>query len=115
MPTFIAQGRFTTDAVEGMMQTPEDRTEPVTKLFQAFGGKLVSWYLTSGEYDWLLIVEAPNQEAILPAAMVAAGGGGVSDIKTFAAFTGQEAKVMFEKAGHAASQFKSAGRPAPST
>ena len=58
MPTFIAQGRFTADAVKGMMQTPEDRTEPVTKLFQAFGGKLVSWYLTSGEYDWLLIVEA---------------------------------------------------------
>jgi uncharacterized protein with GYD domain len=115
MPTFIAQGRFTADAVKGMMQTPEDRTEPVTKLFQAFGGKLVSWYLTSGEYDWLLIVEAPNQEAILPAAIVAAAGGSVSDIKTFAAFNGQEAKAMFEKAGHAASQFKSAGRPAPST
>ena len=112
---FIAQGRFTADAVKGMMQTPEDRTEPVTKLFQAFGGKLVSWYLTSGEYDWLLIVEAPNQEAILPAAIVAAAGGSVSDIKTFAAFNGQEAKAMFEKAGHAASQFKSAGRPAPST
>ena len=115
MPMFIAQGRFTADAVKGMMQTPEDRTEPVTKLFQAFGGKLVSWYLTSGEYDWLLIVEAPNQEAILPAAIVAAAGGSVSDIKTFAAFNGQEAKAMFEKAGHAASQFKSAGRPAPST
>lgn len=113
MPTFIAQGRFTGEAVKGMLQTPEDRTEPVRKLFEAFGGKLVSWYLTSGEYDWLLIVEAPSQEAVLPAAMVAAGGGGVSDIKTFAAYSGPETKAMFEKAGRAASKFKSAGRPAP--
>ena len=111
MATFIAQGRFTRDAVKGMLQTPEDRTEPVAKLFEAMGAKLVSWYMTSGEYDWLLIVEAPSQDVVIAAAIVATGGGGVGDIKTLAAFSGAEMKGMFEKASHAVSKFKSAGRP----
>ncbi len=113
MPTFIAQGRFTGEAVKGMLQTPEDRTEPVAKLFEAMGAKLISWYLTSGEYDWLLIVEAPGPDVVMAAAIVATGGGGVTGIKTSAAFSGPETKTMFEKAGRAASKFKSAGRPAP--
>jgi uncharacterized protein with GYD domain len=111
-PTFIAQGRFTKDAVKGMMQSPEDRTEPVGHLFEALGARLVSWYMTSGEYDWLLIVEAPSQDVVMQAAIVATGGGGVGDIKTCAAFTGQEARTMFEKANRVASQFKSAGQVA---
>ena len=61
MPTFIAQGRFTRDSVRGMLQTPEDRTEPVAKLFESLGAKLISWYMTAGDYDWMLIVEAPDQ------------------------------------------------------
>lgn len=113
MPTFIAQGRFTKDAVKGMLQTPEDRAEPVARLFEGLGAKLVSWYMTTGENDWLLVVEAPSQETVVQAAIVAAGGGGVTDIKTCAAFTGAEAKAMFEKANRVASSFKSAGQASP--
>lgn len=114
MPTFIAQGRFTGEAVRGMLQTPEDRTGPVARLFESLGAKLVGWYMTSGEYDWLLIVEAPSHDVVVSAAVAATAGGGVRDIKTFAAWTGRDSMAVFQKAQSAAPGFKSAGRPAPS-
>ena len=34
MPTFIGYGRFTREAMRGILQTFEDRIEPVSKLFE---------------------------------------------------------------------------------
>jgi hypothetical protein len=48
MPIYISRGRFTTDAVKGMMANPENREEAVSALFKSVGGKLISWYLTFG-------------------------------------------------------------------
>jgi GYD domain len=56
MPIFISQGRYSQEAMRGMVKTPEDRTEAVSKLIEAAGGKLLALYVTFGEYDWLLIV-----------------------------------------------------------
>ena len=115
MPLYIAQGRFTRDAVKGMLQTPESRTESVARLFEMVGGRLISWYMTTGDYDWIVIVEAPSPEVTVAAAIAATGGGGVGDIKTMMAFDGAEAMALFEKAQDAARRFKSAGQPASGT
>ena len=113
MPIFIAQGRFTGEAVRGMLQTPEDRTQPVARLFEDLGARLVGWYMTSGDHDWLLIVETPSQDVVVSAAIAATSGGGVRDIKTIAAWSGQESIAMFQRAQSVAPGFKSARRPAP--
>lgn len=109
MPTFIAQGCWTKDAVQGMTRDPEDRFEPVAKLFEALGGRLLHWYMTTGEYDWLVIAEAPSHDVMVAAAAASLAGGGTSGIKTAAAFTAPEAKTIFENAGRVASAFKSPG------
>lgn len=111
MPTYICQGRFTREAVRGMMSTPEDRTGPVSKLMEGIGGKLLSYYITFGEYDWLLVCEAPNEQAVTAAVIAASAGGGVADIKTTVAMTGPEAMQAFQAARDLASSFKSAGQP----
>jgi len=41
MPTYICQGRFTREAMRGMMSTTEDRTGPVSKLIEGVGGRLL--------------------------------------------------------------------------
>ena len=109
MPTFIAQGCWTKEAVQGMTQTPEDRTEAVSKLFESLGGRLLQWYMTTGEYDWLIIVEAPGQDVVTAAAAASLAGGGTSGIRTCAAFSAPEAKAIFESAGRVAGAFKSPG------
>ena len=42
MPIYIFQGRYTREALEGMVARPEDRTEASAKLLEAAGGKLLS-------------------------------------------------------------------------
>ena len=46
MPIYISRGRFTSDAVKGMLAKPENREEAVAKLFKSVGGRLIGWYLT---------------------------------------------------------------------
>ena len=37
MPIYISRGRFTSDAVKGMVAKPENREEAVSKLFESVG------------------------------------------------------------------------------
>ena len=62
MTIYISQGRYTPAAIKGMSAKPEDRSEAVAELFAAAGGRLISWYLTLGPYDWLIIAEAPHDD-----------------------------------------------------
>src|SRR5829696_10457668 len=110
MPTYICQGRYSREAIQGMIRSPEDRTQVVAKLMKGVGGKLLSYYVTFGEYDWLLIPEAPNEQAISAAVLTAAAGGSVTDLRTTVAMTPAQAKQAFTKAGELAGSFKSAGQ-----
>jgi uncharacterized protein with GYD domain len=109
MPIFITQGRFTRDAMAGMTARPEDRAQVVGKLAKAAGGKLLSYYFTFGEYDFLLIMEGPDEQTMAAALIVAASTGGVTDLKTTLAITSADAKKAFAAAGGIVASFRPAG------
>ena len=108
MTTFITQARFTKEGFNGMIAAPEDRAEIVSRLIAEVGGKLIAYYLTSGEYDILLIFEGPSYEDTVPALIVAAAESGVADLKTVTALTSSEMKTAFVKAGPIAASYRSA-------
>ena len=108
MTTFITQARFTKDGLNRMIAAPEDRAEIVGRLIGQVGGKLIAYYLTSGEYDILLIFEGPSYEDTVPALIVAAAESGVADLKTVTALTLSEMKSAFVKAGPIAASYRSA-------
>jgi uncharacterized protein with GYD domain len=110
MPIYISRGRFTSDAVKGMLAKPENREEAVAKLFESVGGRLIGWYLTFGHHDWLVIAEFPDEKAAASAILAAAAGGSLSEIETTVAMTAKDAHATFESAGKAAKGFRSAGR-----
>jgi uncharacterized protein with GYD domain len=110
MPIYISRGRFTSDAVKGMLAKPENREEAVAKLFKSVGGRLIGWYLTFGRHDWMAIGEFPDEKAAASAILAAAAGGSLSDIETTVAMTAKDAHATFETAGKAAKDFRSAGR-----
>jgi uncharacterized protein with GYD domain len=110
MPIYISRGRFTSDAVKGMLAKPEDREKAVAKLFKSVGGTLIGWYLTFGRHDWLAIGEFPDEKAAACAILAAAAGGSLSEIETTVAMTAKDAAATFEAAGKAARSFRSAGR-----
>ncbi len=109
MSIYITQGRFTEQAMKGMLGKPEDRGPEVQKLVEAAGGKFIAYYMTMGEYDFLLITEGQGEEDVLAALVVAGAGGGVTNLKTTQAFTTATGKKVFERAGKIAAGFRSAG------
>ena len=109
MPIYITQGRYTRDAIKGMIVKPEDRADQVSRLLSKAGGKLIGYYLTFGEYDFLSIAEAPNDTQMAAVLLAAGSGGGVTDLRTTVAMTSVEAKGAFAAASDLAPGFKSAG------
>ena len=114
MPIYICQGRYTANALKGMTTHPEDRSQTVRRLFRTGGGKLISWYLTFGEYDWMVIAEMPDERAMLSAVIAAAEGGSLTDLKTTIALTADETVQAFQEASRLRASFKSAGQDGPS-
>jgi len=109
MPLFITQGNYTQQSFKGLIAKPEDRTREVAKLIAGVGGKLHAMYLTFGEYDFLLVAEAPDEKAMASALLAAASGGGVAHLKTTLAMSAADGKSAFAAAGKLAASFRSAG------
>ncbi len=76
-------------------------------LLSKAGGRLLGYYPTLGEYDFMAIAEAPN-DTQMAAVLLAVGRGG-TEIKTTVAMTSIEARGAFAAASDLASGFKSAG------
>ena len=109
MPTFITQGRYTPEAIRGMLSNPdEDRAASLAQLFAASGGKLLSYYMTFGDYDFVVVSEGPY-EGVAPSTIVTAASGSVTDLKTTIAVPATEMKTLLAKAGKLATGFKPAG------
>jgi uncharacterized protein with GYD domain len=109
MPTYITQGRYTREAIKGMLVKPEDRADAVSRLMSKAGGKLIGYYLTFGEYDFLVIAEMPGETQMAAALLAAGSGGGVTGLRTTLAMTSVEAKGAFAAASDLAPSFRSAG------
>ncbi len=107
---FITQGRYTGEAMAGMVAKPEDRAKEAKRLLEAAGGKFIASYFTFGEYDFLVISEFDDIAAITPALIAAAAGGSLSGMKTTVAMEWSAGKEAFGKAGKLAKGFRSAGR-----
>ncbi len=109
MSIFITQGNYSEQAMKGMVDNPEDRLGAVTGLMESVGAKLLQYYVTTGEYDFLVVTEADNLSDVVAGLMVAASTGGTTNLKTIQAMTTQEAKQAMEKANNARAGFKAAG------
>ena len=108
---FITQGRYTQSAMKGMIANPEDRSEQARALFERAGAKMLAYYVTLGEYDFLIITEGEaDLQAFMSAAAAAGASGGVSDLKTIVAMPASDMKGAFEKAKASASQYQGPGQ-----
>lgn len=106
----VTRGRFTHDYLKGLLAAPEDREAAVRKVIEAAGGKVISFYVTTGDADFLLISEANDGETIIAALMAAAAAGTISDVSSGRAWTGAEFKTIMEKASKASSAYRAPGK-----
>lgn len=110
MAIYITQGNYTEQSVKGMVEQPEDRLKAVKELMESIGATLIQYYVTTGEYDFMVIAETDNLTDLMAGLMVVGASGSVTKIKTIQAITTQEAKMAMKKANAIASDFKAAGQ-----
>ena len=99
MSKFIVTGSYSAAAMKGMIAHPSDRETATRALVEAAGGKLVTYLLTTGDNDFLMIVETDDVRKMLPALMVAGASGSVNGLKTVQAFTSAEFTAAQNAAG----------------
>jgi uncharacterized protein with GYD domain len=76
MPTYISLIQYTTKGIEGIKDSPK-RLDAARKAFEEAGAKLKDFYLVMGEYDIVIIVEAPNDEVVARINLLLAAKGSV--------------------------------------
>lgn len=90
MPRYITLIRYTQQGIETFKDL-EGRLEETRRVGEASGAQLVDFYLTMGQYDAVVVSEAPDDETIAKLALAAGGRGNVRT-ETLRAFTEDEAK-----------------------
>ncbi len=63
MPTYILLSKLTSEGRKTIREKPE-RLKEVNKEIEAWGAKVIMQYSLLGPYDFLNIVDAPNNDAI---------------------------------------------------
>ena len=90
METYIILANYTKQGIKNIKDSP-GRIEEARKAVEDAGGKWLGWYLTMGRYDFVVMAQAPNAEAVA-ALMLATGAQGNVSTETLRAFPEDEFK-----------------------
>lgn len=63
MPIYVLLSTLTSEGRKTLKERPE-RIKEVNKEIEAFGAKVIQQFAVLGRYDFVNIVEAPNNEAV---------------------------------------------------
>jgi uncharacterized protein with GYD domain len=92
MATYIVLLRYTQQGVEKIKESPA-RLDAAKKAFRAMGAELKQWYLVMGQYDAVVVSEAPDDETAAKLAL-AIGSLGSIRTETLRAFTEDEYRKL---------------------
>jgi uncharacterized protein with GYD domain len=88
MSTYIMLGRFTQQGIETIKEVPT-RDAVAEQTIQAMGAELKGLYYVMGQYDFVAIIEAPDDETVAKL-VIAIGSLGNVRTETLRAYTGDE-------------------------
>jgi len=94
MPTYISLVNLTDQGVRTMKDLPR-RLQNADETFRSMGAELKEVYLVMGEYDYIVVAEAPDDQTMARVALAVAGQGNVRT-QTFRAFDRQETLRLVE-------------------
>jgi uncharacterized protein with GYD domain len=88
VPTYIALARWTNQGLQKIQESPS-RLDAARKAFEAAGIKLKEFYMVMGQYDTVIVVEAPDDTTLAKATLALASKGNLQT-ETLRAFTEDE-------------------------
>jgi uncharacterized protein with GYD domain len=99
MPLYMTQFSYSAEAWAALARKPENRKEAVSRLCQQLGGRLSALYYCFGEYDGVLIAEAPDEVTVTAILISAIAPGHVRATKTTVLLTPEQAVEAMRRAG----------------
>ena len=95
--------------MKGLISSPENRKEVVSKLFEAAGGTLVDAWMSFGEYDIIVLSEFEDHVDAAAVAMAIGSSGSLSNLKTTVLISMTDAVDAMKKAGNITGAYKTPG------
>jgi len=92
MKTYVILLNYTEQGIKNLKESPS-RLDAARKAAEAMGGKLKEWYLVMGQYDAVVVAEAPNDE-VVTRLMLTIGALGNVRTQTLSAFTEAEYRKL---------------------
>jgi uncharacterized protein with GYD domain len=92
MPTYISLLNWTQQGIQTVREAPA-RLDAGKQAIKAAGGELKGFYLVMGQYDFVLIAELPNDEAVATLLLSLGAQGNVRST-TMRAFTEEEYRKL---------------------
>lgn len=94
MPQYFILGKWTDKGVQNVRESPK-RVDAVKALAEKLGGKMELYY-TMGEYDFIAVANAPNDDAVMQLALQV-GSQGNARTTTVKAWTVAEGTKVIAK------------------
>ena len=88
MATYIMLLSYSQKGIENVKESPA-RLDAAKKMFQSMGAEVKEFYLVMGQYDIVVVCEAPDDETITKVAL-AIGSVGAVRTETLRAYTEDE-------------------------
>ena len=76
MPTYILFGNYTQDVMPRIKEAPQE-LEMMRRIFRSDGVEFKEFYYTFGKYDFVLVAETRNEEAMGRALLISESSGAV--------------------------------------
>jgi uncharacterized protein with GYD domain len=90
MALFMYQASYTAKSMAAQLQEPRDPVEAIRPTLEELGATMLVAGFPFGEYDLLIVYEAPDELTAASVAMAVAAAGEVRDGKTTRLLSGQE-------------------------
>ncbi len=106
MAYYLIQGSYTPEAWAALVKNPQNRLDLNRAITEKIGVTIVGGWLAFGEYDFVLIIQAPDNISEAAFLMVGLAGSALKSIKTTPLMTWSEGVEAMKKAGAVAPEYK---------
>jgi uncharacterized protein with GYD domain len=105
MATYLAQFKYSTASIKGMVDKPQNRREAAEKVFAAAGGKIEAMYFCFGQFDGVALIDFPSNVDAAAAVLAVTSSGAFSDSQTTVLISMEESVAAMKKAKKIAESF----------
>jgi uncharacterized protein with GYD domain len=94
----MTQAAYTSENWASQIQHPHTRAEQLRSILEANGGRLLSFYYAFGEYDAVVIYEAPDNVSVSAVILAAVASGALKAVKTTVLMSPEEGLEAMRRA-----------------